>query len=92
MDLYVLERALISMHSSRGDVVRRLHKLASKLSFADYMHTLIPLFGDYFGEANDVYGLRLHKQPTILDSSVIGMSGQYLGLLELGCYSALGSD
>ncbi|ONM06367.1 Pentatricopeptide repeat-containing protein mitochondrial [Zea mays] len=35
------------MHSSRGDVVRRLHKLASKLSFADYMHTLIPLFGDF---------------------------------------------
>jgi len=31
VDLYVLERALISMHSSCGDVVRRLHKLIFKL-------------------------------------------------------------
>jgi hypothetical protein len=36
VDLYVLERALISMHSSCGDVVRRLHELIFKLLFSDY--------------------------------------------------------
>jgi tRNA A-37 threonylcarbamoyl transferase component Bud32 len=32
VDLYVLERALISMHSSCGDVVRGPHKLYSWIS------------------------------------------------------------